>query len=126
MPELERLAMEQVWAQGEATVRSVLDVINEDDSRPLRAYTTLVTIMQRLEARGLLTRTRRGRTDVYTPVMSREEYQVARADSEVSRLLADYGELALAQFARHVDRLDRLDPERRQALRRLAEEDEER
>jgi predicted transcriptional regulator len=121
MPELERLAMEQVWAQGEATVRSVLDVLNEDDSRPLRAYTTLVTIMQRLEARGLVTRTRRGRTDVYTPVMSREEYRAARADTEVSRLLADYGELALLQFARHVERLD---PERRAALRHLAEEDE--
>jgi BlaI family transcriptional regulator, penicillinase repressor len=112
--------MEQVWAQGEATVRSVLDAVNADDSRPLRAYTTLVTIMQRLEARGLVTRRRRGRTDVYTPVMSREEYRAARADTEVSRLLADYGELALAQFARHVERLD---PERREALRRLAEEE---
>ena len=89
LTDLERLAMERVWALGEATVRAVLESLNEDRSRAPRAYTTVLTIMQRLEAK-------------------------------VSRLVEDFGELALVQVARQVQSLD---PERREALRRLGEAD---
>jgi predicted transcriptional regulator len=118
IPELERLVMEEIWAQGEATVRSVRDALNAQAGQPERAYTTVLTIFQRLDAKGLVHRSRSGKTDVYTPALAREEYLGARADAEVSELLEQYGELALVQFAR---RMAALDPERRAALRRLAE-----
>ncbi len=51
--------------------------------------------------------------------MSRKEYLAARAQSEVDELVADYGDLALAHFARQ---LGTLDPKRRAQLRKLAEE----
>jgi predicted transcriptional regulator len=120
LPRLEREVMERVWALGQASGRAVLDVLNDDDtSRSPRAYTTIVTVLQRLEAKGMLERTRGPRFDVYAPAMSREEYLRARADAEVDEVIAEYGELALMQFAR---RAAALDPERREALRRLAEE----
>jgi predicted transcriptional regulator len=119
IPELERLVMEQIWAQGEATVRSVRDALNGHEGQPERAYTTVLTIFQRLDAKGLVHRIRNGKTDVYTAALPREEYLGARADAEVSELLEQYGELALVQFAR---RMAALDPERRAALRRLAAE----
>ena len=117
MPELERLVMEQLWAQGDGTVRSVRETLNADAGQPERAYTTILTILQRLDAKGLVRRRRTGKTDVYRPVLARDEYLGARADAEVSELLEQYGELALVQFAR---RMEALDPERRAALRRLA------
>ena len=117
VPELERLVMEQVWRQGEATVRSVMEALNAEDGQPARAYTTVLTILQRLDVKQLVARTRQGKTDVYTAALPREEYLGARADAEVSELLEQYGELALVQFARRVDALD---PERRAALQRLA------
>jgi predicted transcriptional regulator len=117
IPELERLVMEHVWEQGEATVRSVLEALNGDAAQPERAYTTVLTILQRLDAKHLVHRSRRGKTDVYVPAFARDEYLGARADAEVSDLLEEYGELALVQFARRVAALD---PERRDALRRLA------
>ena|SRR5215213_9605906 len=117
IPELERLVMEQVWQQGEATVRSVREALNADATQPERAYTTVLTILQRLDAKRLVHRSRRGKTDVYTPAFARDEYLGARADAEVSELLEQYGELALVQFAR---RMAALDPERRHALGRLA------
>jgi predicted transcriptional regulator len=117
VPELERLVMEQVWRQGEATVRSVMDALNAEVGQPARAYTTVLTILQRLDVKQLVTRTRRGKTDFYAAALAREEYLGARADVEVSELLEQYGELALVQFARRVDALD---PERRAALQRLA------
>jgi predicted transcriptional regulator len=120
LTDLERLAMEQVWALGEATVRRVLDALNEDASRAPRAYTTVLTILQRLEAKGMVEHRIRGGAGVYRATVDRERYLGARVDVEISRLVEDYGELALVQFARQVDALD---PERREALRRLGEAD---
>ena len=120
LSDLERLAMEQVWERGEATVREVLDGLNEDESRPARAYTTVLTIMQRLEAKGVVARRHEAGAGVYRATLSREAYLGSRVGAEVSRLLEDFGELALVQFARQVDALD---PERREALRRLGEAD---
>jgi predicted transcriptional regulator len=77
--------------------------------------------MTRLDGKGLLARRRAGRFDVYTPAFTRDEYLQARAEAEVAALLEDYGDLALAHFARHVRRLD---PQRLETLRRLAQSDE--
>jgi len=109
--------MEEVWKREEATVRDVLEALNA--GRKQRAYTTVMTIMNRLDKKGLLRRRKRGKTHVYRPTMSRVEYQQARAQSGVDELVADYGDLALAHFAR---RLGTLDPKRRAQLRKLAEE----
>ena len=119
IPELERLVMEEIWTQGEATVRSVRDALNAEAGQPERAYTTVLTILQRLDAKALVVRSRDGKTDIYTAALPREEYLRARADADVSELLEQYGELALVQFAR---RMAALDPQRREALRRLAGE----
>ena len=118
LPELERLAMEQVWERGEATVRDVLDALNAGRPGAPRAYTTVLTIMRRLELKGMVERRRREKSDVYRPVLAREQYLDRRIDAEVSRLVEDFGELALVQFARRVEGLD---AERREALRRLSE-----
>ena len=120
LTDLERLAMERVWALGEATVRAVLESLNEDRSRAPRAYTTVLTIMQRLEAKGMLARRPGDGPVVFRPAVARDVYLGARVDAEVSRLVEDFGELALVQFARQVQALD---PERREALRRLGEAD---
>jgi predicted transcriptional regulator len=109
--------MEEVWKREEATVRDVLEALNA--GRKQRAYTTVMTIMNRLDKKGLLRRRKRGKTHVYRPTMSRAEYQQARAQSGVDELVADYGDLALAHFARQ---LGTLDPKRRAQLRKLAEE----
>jgi predicted transcriptional regulator len=113
--ELEAEVMDEVWRRDEVTVRDVLEALNK--GRKQRAYTTIMTIMSRLHRKGVLERERVGKTDVYRPVMSRDEYLDARAKREVDELVADYGDLALAHFARQ---LHTLDPKRREQLRRLA------
>ena len=110
--------MEEVWRQGEATVRDVLEALNRGKRQ--RAYTTVMTIMARLDEKGLLTRTRRGRSDLYRPVIGREDYRDARAGAEVEALVDEFGDLALAHFA---SRVDDLDAKRLRALRRLARRD---
>ena len=112
--ELESEVMEEMWRQPEATVRDVLEALNRGPKQ--RAYTTIMTIMCRLWDKGLLTRERRGRTDVYRAILSREAYLQERAEAEVDAVVEEFGDLALSHFARQVNGLD---PERLRRLREL-------
>jgi predicted transcriptional regulator len=114
--ELEAEVMEEVWKQGEASVRAIMDVLNPRTQKP-RAYTTYMTIMARLHKKGLLLRRREGKTDFYRPAYSREQYADLRAQAGVDSLVAEYGDVALGHFARQMAQLD---PERRRELQRLA------
>ena len=96
--------MDVVWRLGSASVREVLEALNAGARQ--RAYTTVMTTMSRLWEKGLLRRERRGRADVYEPVLSVGEYREARAAREVQALVGEYGDVALAHFARQVEGLD--------------------
>lgn len=108
--------MEELWASGEAPVRAVMEALNKHGSKQ-RAYTTYMTIMARLRKKGLLVRHREGKTDFYAPSHHRDDYMALRARSEVEGLVAQYGDVALSQFAQQMAHLD---PARRRALQRLA------
>jgi predicted transcriptional regulator len=70
--ELERAIMEVVWAaDGPVTGRTVVDELTGD--RPL-AYTTVLTVMDRLVGKGMLRRQRRGRAHTYRATSSRAAY----------------------------------------------------
>jgi predicted transcriptional regulator len=116
--ELESEVMEEIWRREKATVRDVLEALNK--GRKKRAYTTIMTIMGRLYGKGLLSRERLGKPDIYSPVMARDAYLHARAEAEVQELVDEFGEVALAQFAAQMDRLD---PKRLKELRQLARND---
>jgi predicted transcriptional regulator len=114
--ELEAEVMEELWRSGEAPVRAVMDSLNAKAEKQ-RAYTTYMTIMARLHKKGLLVRRREGKTDFYAPSQSREAYQAVRARAQVEELVAQYGDVALSNFA---EQMASLDPARRRALQRLA------
>jgi BlaI family penicillinase repressor len=67
---LENSVMETVWSLGEATTRQVWEHLNR--KRPL-AYTSVLSIMQRLEKAGWLRHRVEGRTYVYEAILSREQ-----------------------------------------------------
>jgi predicted transcriptional regulator len=118
--ELESELMELVWELGDTTVRAALNALNGRADKP-RAYTTVMTTMARLHAKGLLDRRREQRTDIYTARMSRQEYRQARAAADIQALVAQYGDVALVGFAREMGQLD---PKQRERLRRLARRDQ--
>jgi predicted transcriptional regulator len=114
--ELESEVMEELWRSGESSVRSVMDALNRGAAKP-RAYTTYMTIMARLNKKGLLSRRREGKTDYYTPEHTRDDYLALRAQAEVASLVDQYGDVALSHFAQQMAGLD---PARRRALQRQA------
>ncbi|WP_152365282.1 BlaI/MecI/CopY family transcriptional regulator [Microlunatus speluncae] len=69
--ELERKVMERLWdAPDPQSVRDVHQTLSQD--REL-AYTTVMTVLDRLAKKGVVRRERDGRAYRYAPVQSREE-----------------------------------------------------
>jgi predicted transcriptional regulator len=117
--ELEGAVMEYIWSAGESSVRDVMLALN-DAGATKRAYTTYMTIMARLEKKGLLLRRREGKADYYRAAHARDEYMELRARAEVEELVDQFGDVALSSFARQMAALD---PARRRRLQRLARQD---
>ena len=68
-PPLELECLKALWNLGEGSVRDVRQVLV--GTRNL-AYTTVMTVLDRLEKRGGVTRRRQGRSYIYVPKVSRE------------------------------------------------------
>lgn len=109
--------MREVWRRKRATVREVMDALNQRGTKH-RAYTTVMTIMSRLHRKGLLDRTSENGTYMYVPRLSQEEYAQLRAQAGVDALVREFGDTALVHFAK---RMGSLDPKRQERLKRLAD-----
>jgi predicted transcriptional regulator len=110
--ELERSVMNVLWdAAAPVTVREVLDSLGERDL----AYTTIMTVLDRLGAKEMVRRERDGRAFRYAPALTRDA-----ATSELLHAALDEAgtdrTAALVHFARTVD------PAEAQALRDALDE----
>lgn len=76
---LELDCMNMLWPAGEATVRDIRDALAP--IRP-RAYTTIMTIMDRLAHKGVVERRKVGKAYVYRPNLTEEQAR-ARAVAQV-------------------------------------------
>lgn len=111
--ELEARIMDVVWDLGEPTVADVCDRLGEDYH-----YKTVLTVMNRLVDKRILTRQRVGRAYSYAPLETREAFLTRVSRHVVEGLLQDFGNLAIAQF---VSAVDRIDPDRFVELQALIE-----
>jgi predicted transcriptional regulator len=115
--ELERAVMDVLWDRGDSatsasgmTVRGVAEVLRDRDP----AYTTVMTVLDRLAGKGMVHRVRAGRAWSYRPAASREAY--------IARLMLDAldqagrRDAALVRFVRSVSW------DEAQALRRALED----
>jgi predicted transcriptional regulator len=100
---LEQDVMDVVWRLGDTTVR---DVHGELASQRTIAYTTVMTTMSRLAAKGLLVRDTEGLAHRYRPAVSRERYARSTVEDVLSWLLDRYPEPAAAYLADVVDEVD--------------------
>jgi len=104
---LEEEVLHVVWGRGTATAREVHDA---QCVGPSRAYTTLMTTLDRLFRKGLLLRVKEGLAWRYRTALTQEEFDRARADALAVRLLRDQHGLGLAALVDAADAasLDRL------------------
>lgn len=110
---LEKSIMVVLWKHGRQTVRQVLDQLPPHSDC---AYTTVMTVMNRLAKQGVLRR-RLGSHGAYhyDPIHNRDSFCAQASRYTVDQLVAQYGDIALAQF---INRLDRVPAEKLNRLRR--------
>nr|WP_298325853.1 BlaI/MecI/CopY family transcriptional regulator [Haloactinopolyspora sp.] len=116
--ELERVVMDQLWAfEGPATVRQVHDALSR--TRDI-AYTTVMTVLDRLARKGSAEQLRDGRAYRYRPAVSREELTAELMHQALDTVDGSDRTLALLRF------VDSATPDDAEALRAALAELEQR
>lgn len=112
--ELEQQVMDVVWQHPGSSVR---DIMNRLKDRKELAYTTVMTLLQRLFEKGLLNRHEEGKAFVYSPKMTKSSYCKSLAGNFLKQLIGSFGDVGIASFAKSIDTLS--DPKREQLLHLL-------
>ncbi len=107
---LELDCMNALWSLGEGTVRQIQQVLAP--LRP-RAYTTIMTIMDRLAHKGVVTRHKVGRAYLYRPNLTAEQARAHAIEQVVEGFFGGSEEALVAHVAGAGDSTPRT-PRRRQ------------
>ena len=81
--ELEILTV--LWAQNEATVRTVHEELTKTKEA---GYTTTLKLMQIMHEKGLVTRNTDSKTHIYTPAIDKQKTQLQIVNKMISSLFA--------------------------------------
>jgi len=118
--ELQRAVLEIVWERGDVSVH---DVLRRLDHRKKLAYTTALTVLQKLEKAGWLEHRSEGKSYIYTPAVSREQAGAGSVRGFLSRVFE--GD-AVAMFQHLIRESDLSDDELRELRRMIDEKRKER
>lgn len=110
--ELEAVVMDRLWSA--VSPRSVRDLMEDLQQDRVIAYTTVMTVLERLYRKGYLTRTADGRAYRYLPAQSRADYTAGLMAAALEN--ATDKEATLVHFADRVS-----SEEARQLLTALAD-----
>jgi BlaI family transcriptional regulator, penicillinase repressor len=94
---LELDCMNTLWPIGEGTVREIRDLLA---ARRPRAYTTIMTIMDRLARKGVVERVKAGRAYVYRPRLTAEDARAQALGQVLESFFGGSQEALLAQLGK--------------------------
>ena len=108
---LETDIMQLVWREKFTTVKKVHKVLQSE--RDI-AYTTVMTTMTRLAEKGVLTRKRDGLAYIYTPAVTKHDFETMMVRRVLDGLMDDYEEETITYI---LDYLAEHNPQRSEAVR---------
>src|SRR6516164_9046108 len=91
----EHRIMEVIWARGSATVADVVGALDGRD-----AYTTILTLIRILKAKGYLKSRKEGRAHVFTPTVDRHTIARKAAHQLLSKFFAGSATELVLSFLR--------------------------
>src|SRR5271166_6619732 len=65
-------ALKVLWARGKATVREIYQEMRPQDGEGELAYTTVLSLLQTMEQKGLVGHETAGKAYIYSPLVQRE------------------------------------------------------
>jgi len=115
MSDLEKEVMSIIWSFSPCSIK---DVKIRLDRKKRLAYTTISTLVQRLEKKGLLKRLNncQGNCIKFSPKISKKEYSSILVKGFLSSFQKSFGDIAIASFA---DSIRSLSPEKREFFLKL-------
>lgn len=114
---LENEVMQVVWDKKHVSAREVLTTLN---TRKDFAYTTIATILTRLNHKKMVARTFENGLNIYYPLVSREEYSGVLAKNFIAKFISSFGDAGVVSFARGLESLN--DTQRKKLLTLLEDE----
>ncbi|MEP6693724.1 MAG: BlaI/MecI/CopY family transcriptional regulator [Chloroflexota bacterium] len=90
--------------RGESSVR---EIVEAQSRRNRAAYTTVMTVLDHLHKKGIVTRQLEGKGYQYTARFTPDELRDRMARHLVQELVDDFGDTALVHFASALGRVDR-------------------
>ena len=114
----EARVMEVLWVRSPQSAAEVIDALTE---RTGWNHRTIRTLLRRLADKGAVSIVPKGRTFLYTPVLTRERYMRSESRSFVARVFGGNPLSAMAHFVED----ERLSPAELERLRKLVEEKRE-
>lgn len=101
--ELEYAVLYSVCEMGRGSTRDIYARVGQAAGL---AYTTIAKVLDRLHAKGLVARRRRGKVFVYRPAIARQAIEFARARVSLSKLLGSAPAPAVATLVEAMESLD--------------------
>ncbi|OZB97633.1 BlaI/MecI/CopY family transcriptional regulator [Paenibacillus sp. XY044] len=103
---LEAKVMEVIWSRLEAvTIKEVNAKISEDKRM---SFNTIMTVMNRLVDKGVLQKKLQGKSYVYSPVLTKEQFLEEQSKELSYDLVKEFGSRAVAHM---IDAMEQVDPD---------------
>jgi predicted transcriptional regulator len=116
IPDSELDVLKVLWERGRGTVRELLETLHESGRQ--WSYATVATLLDRLEAKGMVESDRSDLAFVYRPLISAQEVQQKRVTNLVEKLYGGQPGLLVM----HLLKAHPLDPGQAQEVRQLLDQ----
>ncbi len=100
---LEAKIMDVLWNDVEMTIKDVQQVLEREKSTN---FNTAMTVMNRLVDKGILCKRLEGRSFLYKPVLSREEFLTTQSKEMTNELMDEFGSVVVSHMLDALEDVD--------------------
>ncbi|MFC5590596.1 BlaI/MecI/CopY family transcriptional regulator [Sporosarcina soli] len=100
---LEAKIMDILWNDVEMTIKDVQQVL---DREKLTNFNTVMTVMNRLVEKGILQKRVAGRSSLYKPVLSRNEFLHTQSKEMTNELMDEFGNVVVSHMLDALEEVD--------------------
>lgn len=101
---LEAKIMNCLWDGSEMSIK---DVQHQLEKEKAINFNTVMTVMKRLVEKGVIQKRLEGRTSLYSPVLSREDFLETQSKDLTHELIEEFGSVVISHM---LDALEDVDP----------------
>lgn len=100
---LEAKIMDILWNEVEMTIKDVQKVL---DKEKITNFNTVMTVMNRLVEKGILQKRVEGRSSLYKPVQTREEFLNTQSKEMTNELMVEFGSVVVSHMLDALEDVD--------------------